>query len=220
MVSRNSVRLANKMLALLIALFLSFAMRTFAQSHEAIQLGLNIEKLAQLKSILSNLKKGYDIVFTGYSAVKDITEGNFSLHKVFLDGLMEVSPAVKKYRKVAGIINYQVMLMKEYKSAFKRYQQSNRFSADELNYMSKVYENLFKASLKNLDELATVITAGKLRMSDDERLESIDRIYADMEDKLAFLRHFNGNNSVLALQRAKEITDIDAVKGLYGINGN
>lgn len=220
MTFQNNIPGAKKAVVFLTALVILFSLRSSAQSHEAIQLSLNIEKLAQLKSILNNLKKGYDIVFTGYTAVKDITEGNFSLHKVFLDGLMEVSPAVKKYRKVAGIINYQVMLMKEYKSAFKRAQQSNWFSADELSYMSKVYENLFKRSLRNLDELATVITAGKLRMSDDERLESIDRIFADMEDKLAFLRHFNGNNNVLALQRAKEKTDIDGVKALYSINGN
>jgi len=42
--------------------------------------------------------------------------------------------------------------------------------------------------VKNLDELAMVITAGKLRMSDDERLQAIDRIYASIEDQFSFLR--------------------------------
>lgn len=191
--------------------------QSFAQSHEAVQLGLNIEKLAQLKSILNNLKKGYDVIFNGYNTVKSISEGNFKIHQVFLDGLMEVSPAVKKYRKVAGIINYQIILVKEYKSAFNRFKGMNWFNPDEITYMERVYGNLFNSSLKNLDELATVVTANKLRMSDDERLGAIDRIFADMEDKLDFLRHFNTQAKVLALQRAKEQTDINGVKSLYNV---
>jgi preprotein translocase subunit YajC len=62
-----------------------------AQAAEAAQLALNIEKLAQLKSILTSLKKGYDIVSKGYGTIKSLTEGNFNIHKVFLDGLMQDS---------------------------------------------------------------------------------------------------------------------------------
>lgn len=83
--------------------------------------------------------------------------------------------------------------------------------------MEKVYGNLFKLSLRNLDELATVITANKLRMSDDERLESIDRIYADMQDKLVFLRNFNANTSVLSVQRSKEYNDVNSLRNLYEV---
>ncbi len=62
---------------------------------------------------------------------------------------------------------------------------------------------MFKESLQNLDDLATVLTANKLRMSDDERLKAIDGIFADMEDKLEFLRYFNNKATVLAIQRAR-----------------
>jgi len=41
-----------------------------------------------------------------------------------------------------------------------------------------------------MDELAGVITAGKLRMSDAERLKAIDRVYTGTMDKLNFLRAF------------------------------
>jgi hypothetical protein len=60
-----------------------------------------------------------------------------------------------------------------------------------------------------------VITANKMRMSDDERLASIDKIYADMQDKLMFLRNFNNNAAVLALQRAKEHNDVNAIRNMY-----
>lgn len=202
-----------------IALFsLLSANKAMAQTDEIAQLLLNVEKLAQFKQILSDMKKGYEILNGGYNTIKDLSQGNFSLHKTFLDALMEVSPTVKKYKRVADIINYQVILVKEYKSAFNRFKQDNNFNQQELVYLSRVYENLFKQSLNNLDNLANIITANKLRMSDDERLDAIDKIFADMQDKLLFLRYFNNNTTVLAVQRAKERNDANTMRLIYGIN--
>jgi len=202
---------------LIILISLSFlgilpAFRASAQADEIAQLILNIEKLAQFKQILSDMKKGYEILSGGYNTIKNISEGNFSLHKAFLDGLMKVSPAVRNYRRVADITNYQIILVKEYRKAYERFRQDNNFNADELAYLGRVYDNLFKESLRNLDELLTVITAGKARMSDNERLQAIDRIYADMQDKLMFLRHFNNNTTILAVQRAKERNDAQTIR--------
>jgi hypothetical protein len=186
-----------------------------AQSYEVQQLLLNVEKLAQFKQILSDLKKGYDILSKGYGVIRDISEGNFSLHKTFLDALFEVSPTVRKYKKIAGIMDLQIKLTRQYKSAFSRFKSSGQFTADEINYLSRVYGRLFDESLQNLDDLSMVITAGKLRMSDDERLAAIDRIYAEMENKLAFLHSFNGKTSVLAVQLAKESSDAKIMRELY-----
>ena len=193
-------------------------LQTSGQSAEATQLLLNVEKLAQFKQILKDMKKGYQILDGGYNTIKDISQGNFGIHKLFLDGLMQVSPTVKNYKRVVDIIDYQFILIKEYKNAFARFKRDNNFTSDELAYLSRVYDNLFKQSLRNMDELTNVITANKLRMSDDERLKAIDKIYEDMQDKLQFLRHFNNNTTVLALQRAKEKKDVNATRKLYNIN--
>ena len=210
----------KKLIIILEIVLFSFPMsnKALAQKEEIAQLLLNVEKLAQFKQILSDMKKGYKILNGGYNTIKDLSEGNFSLHKTFLDALMEVSPTVKNYKRVADIINYQVILVKEYKSAFSRFKRDNNFNQQELAYLGRVYENLFKQSLNNLDDLVTIITANKLRMSDDERLEAIDKIFADMQDKLLFLRHFNNNTNVLAVQRAKERNDANTMRLIYGIN--
>jgi DNA repair ATPase RecN len=202
---------------LLILAGVASTFRVSAQSDELEQLALNIEKLAQFKQILSDLKKGYQIVSTGYNTIKNISEGNFDLHKTFLDGLMQVSPTVRNYKRVGDIINYQIILVKEYKSAFNRFKKDNNFNSQELKYLASVYDNLFKQSLKNLDDLTTVITANKLRMTDDERLKTIDKIFAEMQDKVMFLRHFNNNTTILALQRAKERNDATTIRNIYGI---
>jgi hypothetical protein len=195
----------------------SFSSQVAAQSTEVQQLLLNVEKLAQLKKILSNMKKGYEIVSTGYNTVKDISKGNFNIHQAFLDGLVQVSPAVRKYKKIGEIISFQTQLVKEYKSASRRFNLSNLFNADEIKYMGNVYSNLFNKSLQNLEELAMIITAGRLRMSDDERINAIDRIFDDMGDKLVFLRIFNKENNMLAIQRGREMVDTKISKKLNGL---
>jgi hypothetical protein len=199
----------------LLSLLIAFSNHSKAQSTEVQQLLLNVEKLSQLKNILTDMKKGYQIVSSGYNAVKNISQGNFSLHEVFIDGLMIMSPEIRKYHKVAGIITSQKDIVREYKSAFQRFQASGNFNIGEINYLGNVYEQLFDQSVNNLDELANVITSSKLRMSDDERLQAIDRIFADTQDKLQFLRSFNQQANILNLQRAKEKSEIKTLQNLY-----
>jgi DNA repair ATPase RecN len=202
----------------IVSIVLLLPLKVAAQKQEIQQLILNIEKLTQFKQILKDMKKGYEILNGGYNTVKDLSKGNFSLHETFLDALMQVSPTVQNYRRIGDIISYQVQLVKEYKSAFIHFRNSQNFNADEIAYLERVYDNLVKQSLRNFDELTLVITANKMRMSDDERLASIDKIYVDMQDKLMFLRNFNNNTSVLALQRAKERNDSQAMRNIYKLN--
>lgn len=203
----------------LLILGISPAQKAFAQKEEIAQLLLNVEKLSQFKSILKNMKQGYQILNGGYNTVKDLSEGNFSLHKTYLDGLLEVSPAIKQYAKVQGIIDYQIKLSKEYKKAYERFSNDKNFSSSELDYIGNVYGNIFKQSLRNLDELLGVITSGEMRMSDDERIEAIDHIYSDLEEKLLFLRSFNNQATMLSLQRSKARNEIEVSKKLNG-SGN
>jgi hypothetical protein len=189
-----------------------------AQVQEMQQLILDIEKLTQLKGILSDMKTGYQIYQQGYGSISQLSKGNFDLHSVYLNGLLEINPTVKNYGRVAEIITQQVSLLREYKSAYKQFQQSGSFSVSELNYMSSVYTQLVNQSLQNLDDLTNVLTAGKLRMSDDERMRAIDRIYASSSDKLQFLRHFNRQGVLLNIQRSKDVGDTRTMKQLYGIN--
>lgn len=199
-------------------LLMAFIPRAGAQAQELKQLALNIEKLSQFRAILRDMKKGYEILTEGYNTVKDLTEGNFNLHKTFLDKLLQVSPAVRNYKRVADIVEYQINLVQEYGRHKNRLTSSGLFNNNELSYFNGVYDKLISESLKDLDELTNVLTAGKLRMSDEERLEAIDRIYVSMQEKLLFLRDFNSDTTVLAIQRAREARDVEAIRLLTGTN--
>ena len=204
------------MIKMFLILLSVISMNCFSQTQEAQQLLLDWEKLTQFKKILKDMKDGYQIIHKGYTTIRDISSGNFSLHKDFLDALLEISPAVKQYKRIADIINYQLLIVKQYKAAFKQFKEDKNFTMQEIDYIGKVYANLFKESIKNLDELAMVITAGKLRMSDDERMQAIDRIYASIEDQFSFLQDFNSSTSYLSLQRQSEQTEIDMSRKILG----
>ena len=202
---------------MLLVLWISvLSMRGLGQAEEIEQLLLNVEKLTQFKEILQNMVDSYKIIEGGYNTIKNISEGNFSMHQGFLDGLMQVSPVVKKYKRVADIINYQIRIVKEYKAAFKRFKQDNQFTPEEIEYLGKVYANLFLASLEGLDDLLMVITAGSLRMNDQERLEAIDRIYSRVTEQFSFLKAFNNNTALLSVQRRAERTDIEMSRRING----
>jgi hypothetical protein len=187
------------------------------QAFEAQQLLLDWAKLAQMKQILQDMYKGYQIVEQGYTAIRDISQGSFDLHKAFLDGLLVVSPAVRNYYKVAEIISYQLQIVTEYKQAYSRFRQDGHFSADEVSYIGQVYSNLFDKSVEALNSLITVLTDGGIRASDDERIKQIDGIHKDMQSRLSFLRSFNNRTALLSLQRSRDQDDVDMVKKLYGL---
>jgi hypothetical protein len=210
--------LRHLVILLIFFICMSKAEKSNAQAQEIQQLILDIEKLTQLKGILSDMKTGYQIYQQGYGGISQLSKGNFDLHSVYLNGLLSINPTVKNYGRIAEILTQQASLLSEYKSSYKQFRQSGTFNANELIYMGDVYTQLAIQSLENLDELTNVLTAGHLRMSDDERLRAIDRIYASSSDKLQFLRHFNRQGVNLSLQRSKEIGDTHTLKQLYGIN--
>lgn len=193
------------------------SLRSVAQQYEIQQLLLDVEKLSQLKGILNDMYKGYEILSSGYGAVKDISEGNFNLHNNFLNSLLEVSPAVKNYKRVADIFYYETQIVKNAGSAARLFGASGIFSQKELDYMGTVYNNLMQGSAKNIEDLLVLLTAGQLRMSDEERLAGIDRIYNEVQDKLLFLQHFNGGTSVLAAQRKNALWNVQKDKILFGL---
>ncbi|SDF15822.1 hypothetical protein SAMN05216464_113152 [Mucilaginibacter pineti] len=197
---------------------ISFTVRAQSVSDLLEQLALDYQKLAGMKNILSQMYKGYEVLTKGYNSVRDVSQGNFSLHQVFLDGLLTASPAVRKYPRAGDIISDQSSILAEYQRAWQIFRRDKNFSPKEVSYMLSVYNNLVKASGKNIDDLSLILSDNKLRMSDAERLAAIDRIYMESQSQLNYLRKFNDETYKMALQRSLETNDRQNLKNLYGIN--
>ena len=189
--------------------------RACCQAAQLEQLALDIEKLAQFKSILTDMKKGYQILTNGYNTVRNLAQGSFNLHQAFLNSLLTVSPTIKNYVRIADIISTQAAIVSEYKQAINQFKSSGMLNPSDLNYLADVYGNLFDHSLDNLDVLVSILTDGQLRMSDAERLASIDAIDADMHSQLNFQRSFLGRTGVLVAQRQQATQESQHLQSLY-----
>lgn len=177
---------------------------------------LNVEKLAQMKKILYQMKQGYSILSKGYGMVTDLSRGNFNLHRAFLQGLMKASPTISKYHKVDRIAILQIQLVRQSRQAVLRYRKSGRFTLDELDYLSKVRQKVLEGSLAYLQELTSLLVDGEVQMNDGERLSAIDRIHAQMEDATAFLRGFLQETDVLMVRRGQERKESERIGRLFG----
>jgi hypothetical protein len=166
------------------------------------QLLYDAEKLAQLKQILTQMYQEYTLLHTDYEQIKGLSQGTFSLHQAYLDGLLLVSPAVLGYSKVGNVLTNETKLVTGYQ---------------ELDGYSGNYNVFLQRGQRDVDELTLVTTDGDLRMSDAERLSAIDRIDADMTKQLNLMHSFNNSVAIMAAQRAQEAGDIGTVRNLYGI---
>jgi len=207
----------NKLWVLLLVSLLGFHQASEAQSYELARLMLDIEKLSQLKSILSDLYKGYAILKTGYTSIKGIAEGNYNLHKAFLDGLLEVSPAIQSYEKISDIVDLQAKIFSTCKSSLSRYRKSPRLNPDELEYIAEVYGHLGDKTARCLEKLIQVLSPGKLRMNDAERLRAIEGIDLDTRDQWSFLSRFRNRTDILEMSRTAQDQDVQTLRDLRGI---
>lgn len=183
------------------------------------QLLSDVQKLAQLKQILTQMYQEYTMLQKEYEQIKGLSQGTFSLHKAFLDGLLLVSPAVRSYYKVGDILGKEASLLGEYQSASGYFRGTGLFTSQELDGFSTNYSLYMQRGQKDVDELSLVTTDGTLRMSDAERLSAIDRIDADMTKQLSLMHAFDNTVAIQAAQRAQAAGDIGTVRGLYGIGG-
>jgi hypothetical protein len=186
-------------------------------SDDIQQLLLDVEKLSQLKQILTEMYQEYTMLYNGYEKIKGLSQGTFSLHKVYLDGLLLVSPSVSSYWKVADIVLKEANLVRDYQAASAYFRGSGLFSSQELDGIAVFYSTVVERAEKDIAELTMVITGGTLRMSDGERLSAIDRIDGDVTGQLSLLHGYNNSAALQAAQRAQAAVDIGAVRGLYGI---
>jgi hypothetical protein len=178
-----------------------------AQTEEIQQLLLNVEKLAQLKQILADMKQGFAVVSKGYQTVAAISKGNFNIHDLFLGQLLQVSPSVRKYYKVKEIVEMQLRIIGQCKETFPA-----NLSASQIRYAGSVYKNLLRQSLSYIEDLSSVLTARKLRMSDEERLRMIDVIHEGLAEQIAFADQFKNKVAQLASMRKSEQKNIAAIK--------
>lgn len=161
-----------------------------------------------LENTLSRLK---------LNEISEWTDKQKEQYANYFDELKKVKEAISGYKKVKEIMEKQVRVVDEYKTAFALFKQDKNFSVQEVGYMVKVYTGIVDESIKNINQLFLVINVAKTQMTDGRRLEIINRVAVHIDENLNDLRAFNNENAKLSLQRAKDEKEVARVKALYGL---
>jgi hypothetical protein len=183
------------------------------------QADLKIQHLQTETLYLQNAEKALENSMAG-DLLDDITGWAQQEEELFSDyykELWQVKSALTTYSKVEQLINRQTQLVAAYQQATTAAQRDTHFSAAELSQMLQVYSGILNASIRNTSQLATVIKSFVTQMDDAGRLSIINETGAAIDRNYADLQQYTQQNTLLSLQRAKELGDIETVKALYGI---
>ena len=150
--------------------------------------------------------------------IKDWAEKQRLLYDDYFQELWRVKAALVSYHRVKDIIQRQVLMVTEYKSAWTLFRQDKNFTADELDYIFNIYTGMLDESLKSIDQLFLITNAFATQMSDAKRLEIINNVSDNLERQFGDLKQFNNQNKMITLQRASEKGEIEYVKRLYGFS--
>lgn len=175
------------------------------------------QQIAAFQVYAGYLKQSYKIVDDGWNMVNDIKHGDFDIHNNYFNSLTEVNPSIKNYDKIENITALQQQII-ETSDNIKSCINANAYiQNEEKDYINKVMSNLLSKCADDLSELRMLTQSGNVSMKDNERLQRIDNLYADMQDKYSFVKNFESSVHLLALSRSKNNNDVNTSKLLYGI---
>ncbi|MFB9843962.1 hypothetical protein [Mucilaginibacter ginsenosidivorans] len=178
---------------------------------------LMAEQILGLDTYLGEIKTGYQITESGLHAAQDLKGGTFSLHTAYFNSLQQVSPAVQRNPKGKAIAELYRQLCSQFSAELSWQQQKKQLSQPEMQYLQKISANVQKMAGEDLSATADVLTPGKLQLTDQQRLDRLDKLYASMKDKAAFTASFTVKCRQLALARQRAAADRTQLKQLYGI---
>ena len=172
-----------------------------------------LNQIAALQVYIGYAKKGYELVGSGIGTIRDISNGEFNLHNVFITGLKQVSPVIRNDVRVVEIMAMQLSIIKN----FSGIKAGDWLSADQLVYVAEVSGGVMGECFHDLEELLLVITAGKLEMKDDERLFRLNGIYERVLDKSAFSQSFCQQAASLIRQKQLDQSTLEKLRRYYEI---
>lgn len=184
---------------------------------KAIDLG--IQRLQNKTIWLQNAQKQVENALSKLKLdeISDWTKKQRDLYKGYYDELQKVKSIITYYKRIKEITNKQAILIKEYERAWNLFKQDSHFTAAELEYMEKVYMGILEESMKNIDQIFSILESFTTQMSDLKRLEIINEAADQIDANYDDLTLFNKQNILLSLQRAKTANDVNKVKQFYGI---
>lgn len=175
------------------------------------------QQIAALGTYIGQMEKGYGIVGSGVNTIGGIKSGEFNLHNAFYSSLSAINPAVGGLSEVVEIVALQAAIVERFSSALSRYRQGTGLGASEVAYIGEVYSLVLSDGLADVTALLDIVTANRLKMSDDQRVQRIGELDVAAKERYSFTAGFTDRADLLCLQRQGADGEVGVVKGLYGL---
>ena len=175
-----------------------------------------LAQIAALQTYLYGLEKGYRITRDELTTISRIKDGELGLHTLYFNSLEAVSPAVRHYSKVKGIAQTEDNADIVRKKMMDEVSSVNLLSGSERMAMSGLNESIATDEAKDLKELKLLVSDDSLKMTDDERIKNIDRLYRSVQKKYVGVQWLVGNIHALVIGRKQQQKDAAVLKQLYG----
>lgn len=172
-------------------------------------LGLQI---AKLQVYLGLLKEGYKLAGDGLGLYHDIKNGDWQQHLAFFDHQAAVSRAVRNYPKVPVIL----AAVKQANASFDSIHPKLRASAElKVNYdeIMQVFTRLRDAMATEVQSLNQVLTDKAFTMTDQQRMEAIDRIHVHVTNAAGAVQQLVRDCLMMEQIRQQESRDLQSMQG-------
>jgi hypothetical protein len=203
------------MIGMLVISTITVNAQTFDEwfKQKETQIKYLVEQIVALKAYGEVINKGYVIAHNGLNNVFDSKEGDYRQHSNYFLSLWKVKSDIKGYGKFLSILSMKEDIDKQYwliKSS------TTEFLNDkERNYVNNVYLNLINGCNDLANELEMVINDDQLQLKDDERIQRIDKIYKEMQDRYRFSQAFVSEIKILVINRLKEKGEVNNLSSLF-----
>lgn len=168
-----------------------------------------LQQIAALRLYASHLQKGFAIAREGWGFIRDVKNGEFSLHRNYFGSLKAVNPAIAQFAQLAATLREQVTTATRLHQLLRHIRQSPHFSQAEIDLVAATVETLLQQIARSVTDLRNFLEPGKLELTDRERLERIETTALHMNDHLRAARELQQQVLLLVAQRASEQEELE-----------
>lgn len=189
----------------------------FGLNAQAKQDKVMLQQIVLLKTYAGYLQKGYRIAKDGLSFIGRMKSGELNLHTPFFEGLQLVNPRLRDYENVHVIIhlNSQIAAVKE---SLEEQLTHDLLFANEKQYLLRVLERVTEAAAGDLEALYDILTDDTITADDAQRIERIDALAKEMEERYVFVRSFSDKTRMLIKARNREQMEAERSRELFNLN--
>ncbi|WP_400194229.1 hypothetical protein [Hymenobacter sp. B81] len=138
--------------------------------------------------------------------IKGIIDRTQQLHDQWYSSLLQISAAVRNYRRVQEIYANQSAMIAQFTTVLPEL-RTRQLTPAQLTEATTVYQAILQENVGLMSELIGVLGAGQAKMTDPERVEFIDNIADRMTKQRHLMNYYTNKCRAVAQHQAQQRQD-------------